>query len=320
MESFGELCGRIVRTVLAESNARADALTPTPTGRLHLPLVAPPLASDAEESAERACNRLPGELCLEMCGDSLQAEIPGVTLDVPTFEALRSAQGNPLRLCELALADEPGRRSPAAPRAAAPQHGAEVGAYLAGLAQLEAACVSTFEALTDELTLHGAPPALIDRARVAQAEERVHVVLVARLAARHGATAMGTSRKRRSRARSLAAFACRNAADGCGTEAFSALMMAWAAQTARDLSMRSLARHIAADEARHADLAFDVQAWASESLPASKVARLRDIRDTAIRNAARDAAPAVVETKLGFPGRPIAERLAELLIAELATT
>ena len=41
---------------------------------------------------------------------------------------------------------------------------------------------------------------------------------------------------------------------------------------------------------------------------------------TAIRNAARDAAPAVVETKLGFPGRPIAERLAELLIAELATT
>lgn len=319
METFGELCGRIVRTVLAEGSAGAEALTPTPTGRLHLPLAVEPPRCDAEQSADRGCHRLPGELCLDMCGDSLQADVPDVTLDVETFEALRSAQGNPLHLCELALADEPGRRAPPAARAARPQPGAEIGVYLAGLAQLEAACVGTFEALTEELTIHGAPDSLIDRARIAQAEERVHVVLVARLAARHGATGTGTTRKRRPRARSLAAFACRNAAEGCGTEAYSALSMAWAAQTARDLSMRSLARHIAADEARHAELALEVQAWASEKLPAAKVVRLREIRDTAIRNAARDAAPPLIETKLGVPGRAVADRLAELLIAELAT-
>jgi hypothetical protein len=319
MESFGELCDRIVRSVISETSARSDEAASPSTARLHLPIAlpdapAPPVCS-AEPSGEHACHRLPGELCLEMCGDSLQAEVPDVTLDVETF-----AQGNPLQLCELALSDEPGRRSPSPARAASGQPGAAVGTYLAGLAQLEATCVSTFEALTEELTAHGAPVDLIDRARIAQAEERVHVVLVTRLAARHGATATGTVRKRRPKTRSLAAFACRNAAEGCGTEAYSALAMAWAAHTARDLSMRSLARHIAADEARHAELALEVQAWASERLPRNKVLRLREIRDTAIRNAARDAAPALVETKLGIPGRAVAERLAELLIVELATT
>ncbi len=322
MESFGELCDRIVRAVLSETQTWRAPVPSASVSRLHLPVVVEESPAPAPvcqaDLTEHACHRLPGELCLDMCGDSLQGEVPGVTLDVETFDALRSAEGNPLHLCELSLADEPGRRSPAPPGVVSAQPGAVIGTYLAGLAQLEAACVSTFEALTEELTVHGAPLDLIDRARVAQAEERVHVVLVTRLAARHGATATGTVRKRRPKTRSLAAFACRNAAEGCGTEAFSALTMSWAAHTARDLSMRSLARHIAADEARHADLALEVQAWASERLPSNKVARLREIRDTAIRNAAREAAPALVETKLGIPGKAVAERLAELLIVELA--
>lgn len=332
MESFGDLCERIVRAVLAETSTWTESPRPGPV-KLHLPLAPAPspalssLAFSAEEPQHgpceadgegHGCHRLSGELCLEMCGDMLQAEVPDVALDVASFDAMRDAKENPLHLCELARSDEPGRRAPEVPRTAKAQQGAVVGAYLANLAHMEASCVSNFEALVEELAVHGAPPALIDRARTAQEEERVHVVLVSRLAARHGATATGTSRKRKPKTRSLSAFACRNAAEGCGTEAFSALTMAWAAHTARDLSMRSLARHIATDEARHADLAMDVQAWAAEQLPANKVARLREIRDTAIRNAAREAAPALVETKLGIPGRAVAERLAEKLIEELS--
>ena len=320
MESFGEMCERIVRAVLAEEGPWTDSPRPPPV-RLHLPLAAtapvPQPACEAEGD-EHACHRLPGELCLEMCGDRLQEERPDVALDVTTFDAMRDRADNPLDLCELARSDEPGRRAPEVTRIASTQPGAVVGAYLASLANMEASCVSTFEALVEELSAHGAPVELIDRARTAQAEERVHVVLVGRLAARHGATAGGTSRKRKPKTRSLSAFACRNAAEGCGTEAFHALTMAWAAHTARDLSMRSLAKHIAADEARHADLAMDVQAWAAAHLPPNKGARLREIRDTAIRNAAREAAPALVETKLGVPGLAVAERLAERLIEELS--
>ncbi|MFO0588764.1 MAG: hypothetical protein U0441_14535 [Polyangiaceae bacterium] len=320
MESFGELCERIVRAVLAESGPWTESPRPPPS-RLHLPLaateIAPEPACEAEEEG-RACHRLPGELCLEMCGDRLQEERPDVALDVPTFEAMRDAEDNPLDLCDLARSEEPGRRAPEVQRITSAQPSAAVGAYLASLANMEASCVSTFEALVEELSAHGAPPDLIDRARTAQAEERVHVVLVGRLAARNGATAGGVGRKRKPKTRSLSAFACRNAAEGCGTEAFHALTMAWAAHTARDLSMRSLAKHIAADEARHADLAIDVQSWASERLPPHKVARLREIRDTAIRNAAREATSALVETRLGVPNMALAERLAERLIEELS--
>ena len=84
METFGELCGRIVRTVLAEGSAGAEALR----------------TSEAQWRS-----------LVQNCPDYV------VTIDVETFEALRSAQGNPLHLCELALADEPGRRAPPASRA-----------------------------------------------------------------------------------------------------------------------------------------------------------------------------------------------------------
>lgn len=325
VESFGEVCERIVRTVLAELGPTAEQERTPLAGRVHLPLspVIPEPVRCTEDAADgtRPCTRLSGALCLEMCGDFLQSQVPDRPLDLPTFEALRAEKGNPLELCDLSLSDEPGRRAPGPRPGGKPaQAGAEVGAYLAGMTQVEAANVGSFEELADELASHGAPLELIDRVRIAQAEERVHVVLLARMAQKHGATASAAGRKRRSRPRSLAAFACRNAADGCGSEAYNALALAWAAHTARDLAMRSLARHLAADTARHADLAHDIYTWAADKLPPNKIARLREIRATAIRNASHEAPPSLVQIKLGAPSAAVAERLADLLIDAFAAS
>lgn len=317
VESFGEVCDRIVRTVLAELGRGTEGDATPPPPRVHLPVSPTP---EPPREARAGCGRLPGDLCLEMCGDSLRQEMPDKRLDVTTFDKLRAEKGNPLHLCDLALSDEPGRKLHASERGAAAQRGTEVGAYLAGMTQAEATTVGSYEELAEELIAFGAPDELIDRVRTAQAEERVHVVLLSRMAQKHGATASATSRRRKSKVRSLSAFACRNAADGCGSDAFGALALAWAAHTARDLSLRSLARHLAADGARHAELAHDVHAWAAEKLPPNKLARLRQIRAIAIRNASQEAPPALVQIKLGAPSRAVAERLAQLLIDAFAAS
>jgi hypothetical protein len=311
MRSFASVCERVVSAVLGEPAPQAAERPPA--GNLRLAMV--------EEHPAPACamkeRRIPGEVCLDLCGDRLQAEVPGMVLDVAAFDALREAKDNPLHLCEFS-------RTCTGARSAAMSHGrgrgqpqAVIGDYLATLAQGEATCAASFTDLAGELSAHGAPVELVERARAAQDDDRVHVVLVGRMAMRHGATP-ATAPRRRSKPRSLAAFACRNAAEGCGAEAFHAVATAWASRTARDLSMRALARHLAADEARHADLAFDVHAWAIERLAARKVARLREIRDAAIRSAAREATSPAVQSALGTPSPAVAEQLAERLIAELA--
>src|SRR5690606_28429461 len=63
-----------------------------------------------------------------------------------------------------------------------------LGRTLAAMAYLEAASVLAFEQLADQLSGFGAPNELIERCRIAAAEERSHARWLTILAERHGAS------------------------------------------------------------------------------------------------------------------------------------
>jgi hypothetical protein len=66
--------------------------------------------------------------------------------------------------------------------------------------------------------------------------------------------------------RSLKAVARENAVEGCVRETYGALVGLWQAQHAGDPKTRRAMNRIAADEVRHAELAWSVAAWAEPRL------------------------------------------------------
>ncbi|MCL0138103.1 hypothetical protein M2T37_27880, partial [Klebsiella pneumoniae] len=68
------------------------------------------------------------------------------------------------------------------------------------------------------------------------------------------------------RERSLLAFAIENAVEGCVNETWAALVAAWQAGHAEGADVRAAYERIAADEARHGDLAWAIDAWVAEVL------------------------------------------------------
>jgi hypothetical protein len=65
-------------------------------------------------------------------------------------------------------------------------------------------------------------------------------------------------RVRHTRARSLDAVACENAVEGCVHETFGAAVAVMQSERAREPSCRDAMKRIAADEIRHAELAWAV--------------------------------------------------------------
>ncbi len=178
-----------------------------------------------------------------------------------------------------------------------------VSAYLLAAAEMEAASVSSFARLALELTDHGAPEALVDRARQSLRDEIKHTRQVARLAARHGAaftppeTVVGPVRP-------LVDIALENVVEGCVRETYAALQAEWQGQRAQDPAVRATYRHIAEDEARHASLAWDVAQWLAPRLTADERARVEAARIEAIvelQHLRRTAPPAHLAGPLGLP-------------------
>jgi hypothetical protein len=157
-----------------------------------------------------------------------------------------------------------------------------LGAWLARLAWMEAASVHAFRALRDDLVALGAPASLVRRAERAARDEAVHARVVARLARGHGGKPR-RARVVRRRRRSLEALARHNAVEGCVREAFAALVATWQARHAPEAEIAAAMARIAADETRHAALAWAVAGWLGPKLgPASR----RDVRaamDDAVR-------------------------------------
>jgi hypothetical protein len=193
--------------------------------------------------------------------------------------------------------------------------GSPAGRYLAQATHLEAASVTAFERLADELDGHGAPPGLGRGARRAARDEARHARLVGRLARAAGSRPPGL-RVKPPRRRTLAALAIENATEGCVRETFGALIAWWQAAAATDPAVRRVARSIAPDESRHANLAWQIDAWARRRLPVRSQRQLDAARARAARTLAKDwgdTLPPEVRQPLGLPDG----ETATALVAEL---
>ena len=178
-----------------------------------------------------------------------------------------------------------------------------VGGWLARTAHLEAASVDAFSILASELEAHRAPLALVRAARAAELDERRHALVMGRLAASRGVTPSPVLIDRRP-LRTLEGMSRENGVEGCVRETYAALVAWKQAAAAQDPGIRSAMRSIAADETRHAALAWAVEGWSRSMLPLSGRRRLRDAQieagDDLIAESAADL-PAPLRREIGWP-------------------
>ncbi|MCB9676118.1 MAG: hypothetical protein H6737_13440 [Alphaproteobacteria bacterium] len=140
-------------------------------------------------------------------------------------------------------------------------------------AEDEARSVHAFDAIAEVLAAHGAPADLVDRVHVASADEDRHAVLTAELAG------IGTPRPLRTDARpsDLPTLMVDTLVDGCLGEAFAAAVLALEAEEG---AQGEVLASIAADEAGHAALGWDLLRWGvdqpgvREALAAARLPRV----------------------------------------------
>lgn len=186
-----------------------------------------------------------------------------------------------------------------------------VGRFYARAARLEAASVNAFRVLREELRAHGAPAQLLALSDKAADDEIRHAVVTARLARRYGARPIAARVEPRP-LRPLESIALENAVEGCVREAFGALVACYQAEHAADPVIADAMRTIAADETRHAALAFRVDAWARRRLGADARARVATAQAAAIatlRAELQDPPETELCTQAGLPTAEQALRL-----------
>jgi hypothetical protein len=193
-----------------------------------------------------------------------------------------------------------GRRPRGLVRARGRAHSTALGAYFGGMAYEEAASVHAFLRLGEELARHGAPAPLVRAAERSARDEERHARLMARWARAYGVTAPAP-KVRRARPRTLEAMARENAVEGCAHETFGALLLGWQAARSPDPSLRRAFARVAADEARHAALAWAVAAWAEGRLDARGRARVGAARARALGALGRAQGPSPFDGAVGRP-------------------
>ena len=143
--------------------------------------------------------------------------------------------------------------------------------HFAAAAQLEASSVWTFLRLAAELAAVGAPDALIAAALDAADDEVRHAELCARAAGGLALAALppGTARPRFTHRSPLALATLAREAwlEGCLNEGAAAAEASNASSEATIPTTRAMLAAIATDEARHAELAWDVLAWVLAQAP-----------------------------------------------------
>jgi hypothetical protein len=135
----------------------------------------------------------------------------------------------------------------------------------------EHASVAAFAHLALDLIALGAPASLVDDAHVAARDEVDHARRCFSLAAAYAGAPVGPGAFPEARAVApavtLGSLVEASLRDGCVDEAASARVLAACARSARDPVVRDVLRAMADDEARHAELAWDVVAWAFVTAP-----------------------------------------------------
>jgi hypothetical protein len=212
-----------------------------------------------------------------------------------------------------------GRRPEGLLVAARPESASGVGDLLARIAHLERASVVAFEVLSRELEAHEAPRALRSRAKRAARDEVRHARVMGALARRAGAR-VPRVRIEPHALRDLEAIAIENAVEGCVRETFGAAVAMLQAESAVDEEVRTAMSRIAEDEARHAQLSWDIAAWIEPNLDEAARKRVTDARRSAVADLTREIAvmpSRQVAQTLGLPtssqAAPILEELRQQL-------
>jgi hypothetical protein len=150
-------------------------------------------------------------------------------------------------------------------------HSAELRARLAHewarAGQMEHASIAAFARFALQLMSLGAPPALIERATQAMADETAHAKLCFALASRYRGKSVGPGAlvvEGSLDAMSTAEIVELTIREGCIGETVAAIEATEAAEHASDPVVRAALRRIAADETRHAELAWRFVSWAIE--------------------------------------------------------
>ncbi len=181
-----------------------------------------------------------------------------------------------------------------------------LGEFFSEIAHLEAASITAFEQIEKELIASGAPRDLVAAARRSALEEVVHARLTSRLAKRFGAVPP-TPRIQETPPRSLFELAIDNASEGCVRETFGALVAAHQATTATDRDIRTTMTLIAADETRHAELSWSIDAWARTQLSAAQLEQVDAARRDSLASLKRalvtEDPHQMLQTNAGMPGR-----------------
>ena len=186
------------------------------------------------------------------------------------------------------------------------------GSYFAEIAHLEAASVTAFRVLRDELRASGAPKKLVRAAARAARDEIRHTRATGALARRFGATPRVPSIAP-AKPRSLEAIALENAIEGCVRETYGALLATHQAEAATDPVVRAAMLRIARDETRHAALSWQVSGWLETRLDASakrNVAQAKQAAAVELIGALANEPEVSFAGLAGLPSPAVAARLA----------
>jgi len=155
--------------------------------------------------------------------------------------------------------------------------------HFADAGLMEHASIAAFARFALQLLALGAPSDLVEEATAAMADETRHARLCFGLARRYGLAAAPGPLDMNGALGSvdLASVVALVVVEGCVGEATAALEAAWASEAATDPVVADVLAGIAADEARHAALAFRFVGWACEREP-----RLRELVTRLVAEAA----------------------------------
>ena len=161
------------------------------------------------------------------------------------------------------------------------------GGWFARAAHLEAASIEAFRVLARELVLHDAPANLVAEAERSARDEIRHAAIMTRLARRFGEEVEPPRVEPRA-PRSLFEFARENAIEGCVRETYGAVEAILLAEVETDPDVARAMHAIAIDEARHAELAWSIAAWARPQLSDDDVLALDQAMEEAVADLARE--------------------------------
>jgi hypothetical protein len=251
--------------------------------------------------------------CAALCGQQANYNRTCTVVECTSLDASAYPDGGPgipdsgsLTLdCQTGVcaANSSGRRPAGLCEARPASSSSAVGDHLAAQAWLEAASVHAFRCLGDELAGMGAPRALVRAARRSARDEVRHARAMTRHAQRYGAHPARVCVARTKGRRPLEAFAIENAVEGCVRESFGALLARHQAQHAPDPQLARTMKPIAADETRHAALAWAIARWVEPRLTSAERARVRNAVDGALDGLRRELANAspALASALGLP-------------------